>query len=429
MATVLPNDHVVNSSSSSSSENGQSEYRIIEVDTSSQPDVPRVLVSWENINYSVETKKGEEKILKDLSGFANPGEILAIMGSSGAGKTSLLNILAGRTTSSSYQSVNGSIYANGVPTNQVPFGDFSAYVTQQDILLPVLTPQEAITFSAKLRCKESDVSEKVQRILSDLKLERIAHNKIGSVEQKGISGGERKRVCIAVELVSDPSVLFLDEPTSGLDAYTAEILFKLLIKQARKGRTIITTIHQPSSGMFEKFQRLILMSEGSIIYQGNANESVEYFSSLGYPCPAEINPADYFMKMLHVVNRYEPTPEESEKLQKISSYYKSQEYKVYQAKKTEDLTDMQTLKTQQSKGLMMQTKELLIRAFRNASRNPALSVVKIMQSIAIAILIDLIFFDLDTDLEGVQSRSGLLFFIIISQGNFGSQNSTLACKF
>ena len=415
------------SSNDSSSLSGDSEYRIVQANTIQEDSAPKIMLSWENISYTVKSKLGTEQILKDLSGFANPGEILAIMGSSGAGKTTLLNVLAGRTRSSDRQVLSGGIYANGVSISDVPFGDHAAYVTQTDILLPVLTPMEAVSFSAKLRCRETDVTGRVQKILSDLKLTSIAHNKIGSVEIKGISGGERKRVSIAVELVTEPSVLFLDEPTSGLDVHTAEVLVKLLAKQTEKGRTIITTIHQPSDSIFNKFHRLILMSEGHFVYQGNAKKAVDHFNGLGFECPKEISPPDHFMKVLHVKNRRKQTPEDSEKLKKFISSYK--EAQVYSEQKLEDLSDPRKLDQGFSKNLLFQTKELFVRSWKNSTRDPALSFVKIAQSLALSILSILIFNQMDTDLEGVQTRTGFLFFTTINQVMLSLQTSNLSCKF
>ena len=376
----------------------------------------QIQLTWQEVSYTVQSKKQTLEILKKVSGSAVPGEFLAIMGSSGSGKTSLLNILSGRTGTSKKEVVTGKVLVNNIPFQEIPYGDYSAYVTQQDILLPVLTPRESITFSAKLRCKDKSVKDRVDEIIQELKLTEIADNTIGSIEQKGISGGERKRVCIAVELVSDPALMFLDEPTSGLDAYTAEVLVKLLLKQTRKGRTVITTIHQPSSFIFSKFQKLILMSEGRIVYQGEAQKSVEYFASLGFVCPERSNPADFFISILRrnqealsletIIEAYSPSVEESPL----------------------NLDDLK-LGSSKSKGILVQGQELLSRATKNAVRNPDLSTVKMLQSVGIALLIDLIFNNLGTNAEGVQSRSGLIFFITISQVTFGAQNSTLACKF
>jgi len=389
----------------------------------------RVAISWQNIFYTVKTKKKTTEVLKGISGFANPGELVTILGSSGAGKTCFLNILAKKTTNSHKQIVTGQVYANEVPVSELNYGDLAGYVTQEDILLPVLTPEEAITFSAKLRCREKDIPQRVKSVIQELNLTEVAKNYIGSVEQKGISGGERKRVCIAVELVSDPSVLFLDEPTSGVDTFTAEMLLDLLIDQTRKGRTVITTVHQPSSAMFGKFQKLVLMSEGHIVYQGDSSQSVEYFRSLGYACPRHINPTDYFMKVLHVVDRNQLTEEESHRQNLFVSTYKHQEPQVLSGKQTENLTELKKFKRKRASSRLVQLKELMQRAGKNAARNPALSRVKLLQTIGIALLVDLVFYDLNTDLEGIQSINGVLFFLVINQATFGSQNATLACKF
>lgn len=117
---------------------------------------------------------------------------------------------------------------------------------------------------------------------------------------KELSGGERKRTSIGVELITDPQVLFLDEPTSGLDSFTATKIVKLLVKQSRLGKTVIATIHQPNSTTFALFDKLILLMDGHLIYQGPAQDSVQYFGRIGYQIPTYANPADYFLKEFYI---------------------------------------------------------------------------------------------------------------------------------
>mmetsp|Transcript_28679 Transcript_28679/g.28336 ORF Transcript_28679/g.28336 Transcript_28679/m.28336 type:complete len:353 (-) Transcript_28679:841-1899(-) len=282
---------------------------------------PRVQLVWEDITYKVTINGKEQKILKEVSGFANPGEFLAIMGASGAGKTTLLNLIAGRISLSSCSS--GLIKANNIDIHSFNYKKIAAYITQMDILWPTMTVKEAIMFSAKMRIPGTnlEIEEKVDSMIRSLRLEKVADNVIGSVMRKGISGGERKRTCIAIEIISNPTIIILDEPTSGLDSFNAEVLIDLLNEQARCGKTVISTIHQPSTKVFNKFDKLILLSEGYTIYQGPASKSRRYFSKLGYKCPRQVNPADYYMRVFHVVNRYDMTVQEQNMLETLNQAY------------------------------------------------------------------------------------------------------------
>lgn len=172
-------------------------------------------------------------IVKNATGYAHPGQTLYIMGSSGAGKTSLLNILSDRISLRGGAKVSGTVKINDslVLTNKV-FGSFGAYVMQDDILYTYFTPREALTFAArlKLRGTQKKKEQRVEELLEELGLSNVADTLIGSVKHKTISGGERKRTAIGVELITDPSLLLLDEPTSGLDSFKALQIVKLLNK-------------------------------------------------------------------------------------------------------------------------------------------------------------------------------------------------------
>jgi ABC-type multidrug transport system ATPase subunit len=174
----------------------------------------------------------------------------------------------------------------------------SGYVYQDDIIFHTMTVREAVLLSAQLRTPTSiplNVKrERVDELLSFLGLSKAANTMIGNERIKGVSGGERKRTSIAMELVTNPAVLFLDEPTSGLDTFTAFSVVQFLKKLAQAGRTVVATLHQPSSEIFHLIDDLILMANGRVMYAGPADRSVEYFASQGYPCPQYSNPADFF---------------------------------------------------------------------------------------------------------------------------------------
>ena len=254
-----------------------------------------IKLSWEDVRFAAEIKTTEAErlanpklgptktleIVKSVSGFAAPGQATYIMGSSGAGKTSLLNILADRVTSATSTSLSGNILFNDeIPVNKQSFQKFAAYVMQDDVLFATFTVREALTFAARLKLKVSHVEQDklVNQIIAELGMAHISESQIGDMHRKVLSGGERKRCSIGVELVSDPSVVLLDEPTSGLDSFKARSICELLHNLARnKGKTIVSTIHSPSSEAFFFFDRLILMADGHIVYQGDAKDSVAYF--------------------------------------------------------------------------------------------------------------------------------------------------------
>ena len=238
------------------------------------------------------------------------------MGASGAGKTSLLNILSDRISVKPGEKLTGKMYLNDtVECDKDNFGSVSGYVMQDDILYMHFTPKEALTFAANLKLghlTQDEREKRVNMLIHELGLEGAQNTLIGNTRQKFISGGERKRTAIGVELITDPSLILLDEPTSGLDSFKALTIVKLLKKLSRQGKTIISTIHQPSSEAFMNFDRLLLMADGHCIYQGEAKKSARYFRKLAFKIPQFSNPADSYMKILSVT--YPKTDKDIRKL-------------------------------------------------------------------------------------------------------------------
>ncbi|KAF8409764.1 hypothetical protein HHK36_005843 [Tetracentron sinense] len=235
-------------------------------------------------------------ILKGITGSMGPGEILALMGPSGSGKTTLLKMIGGRLT----ENVKGTITYNDIPYNPA-LKRRIGFVAQDDVLFPQLTVEETLVFAAFLRLPSNMSRQqkysRVETIVKELGLERCRHTRIGGSFVKGLSGGERKRTSIGYEILVDPSLLLLDEPTSGLDSTSANRLVQILQGVAKAGRTIITTIHQPSSRMFHMFDKLLLISEGYPVYYGKARESMEYFSSLRFVPEIAMNPAEFLLDL------------------------------------------------------------------------------------------------------------------------------------
>ncbi|KAA8498383.1 ABC transporter G family member 14 [Porphyridium purpureum] len=249
----------------------------------------RVDLHWKDLRFDVGIKRklggkvddsNRKTILRGISGEVRAGTMLAIMGSSGAGKTTLLNLLAGRLTSSKDYEVSGEILVNGAKRNPSTFKRQSAYVEQEDKIFAEVTVYEQLKFAADLRLPKkmpSDVKE--QRVLStiqELGLMKVKDSYVGGEQVRGVSGGEKKRVNVGTELVTDPSLLFLDEPTSGLDSFNALNVMYTLRKLASNGRTIVTTIHQPRSNIFSMFDYFCLLAEGQA--EGKSRARIEYFA-------------------------------------------------------------------------------------------------------------------------------------------------------
>lgn len=265
---------------------------------------------FENVSYSINGKQ----ILSDVQGVAHPGEIMAIMGASGAGKTSFLDILARKNKRGN---VSGDFYVNGEKVNDNDYKNVVGFVDQEDTMLPTLTVHETIMTSALLRLpRDMGRSAKEQRVYEvekQLGISSIKDSLIGSEagNGRGISGGEKRRVGIACELVTSPSILFLDEPTSGLDAYNAFNVIECLVTLAKTyKRTVIFTIHQPRSNIVALFDRLLLLAKGKTVYSGEFSQCQEYFDHIGYTCPPGFNIADFLVDLtMHAGAPHTPVDE------------------------------------------------------------------------------------------------------------------------
>ncbi|KAL7150564.1 hypothetical protein ABFS83_05G121200 [Erythranthe nasuta] len=242
------------------------------------------------------TATGEKTILNGVTGMVCPGELLAMLGPSGSGKTTLLTALGGRLTGK----LSGKITYNGHPFSS-SIKRKTGFVAQDDVLYQHLTVFETLLFTALLRLPKSltkeEKAEHVEHVIAELGLNKCQNSMIGGPLFRGISGGEKKRVSIGQEMLINPSLLLLDEPTSGLDSTSAQRILKTLKGLAGGGRTVITTIHQPSSRLYYMFDKVVLLSEGSPIYYGLASTALEYFSSVGFSTSITVNPADLLLDL------------------------------------------------------------------------------------------------------------------------------------
>ncbi|KAK4800037.1 hypothetical protein SAY86_025402 [Trapa natans] len=259
---------------------------------------PLIEVSFKDLTL---TLKGKNKhLLRCVTGTLKPGRITAVMGPSGAGKTSFLSALAGKAVGCS---TTGLILINGKKESIHSYKKIVGFVPQDDIVHGNLTVEENLWFSAKCRLAASmPKAEKVvvvERVIESLGLQSVRDSLVGTVEKRGISGGQRKRVNVGLEMVMEPSLLILDEPTSGLDSASSLQLMKALRHEALEGVNISMVVHQPSYTLFQMFNDLILLAKGGfVVYHGPVKKVEEYFSGLGINVPERVNPPDHFIDIL-----------------------------------------------------------------------------------------------------------------------------------
>lgn len=258
------------------------------------------------------TAKGKKlprkTILNPLNATFQAGVLNVIMGPSGSGKTSLLNAMALRLRNSigTKYRPSGKLTFNGAVPADTVIRSVCSYVCQDDdALLPSLTVRETLQFAAGLRLpsfmSKEEKHRRAEDVLLKMGLKDCADNLIGNELVKGISGGEKRRVSIAVQVLTDPRILLLDEPTSGLDAFTASSIMEVLQGLANEGRTLILTIHQARSDLFKHFGNVLLLARGgSPVYSGAAREMLGYFGRQGYECPTHTNPADFALDMITI---------------------------------------------------------------------------------------------------------------------------------
>ena len=262
------------------------------------------LLSCSGVEMTVRDKnRGDLQILKGLGGVIKPKELCAIMGCSGAGKTSLLNVLSGKVTNKGNIKVNGVIKIDGIEINpaSIEVKRKIAFVAQRDALLAWQTARESISFAARLRLPKETTDDAVaaltDKILKELGLAKVADSLIGGDHFRGVSGGEMRRISLGVELVVRPSIVFLDEVTSGLDSHSASTVMSVCKRVAESGAAVVMVIHQPDSKSFSILDHLILVNDGQFMYSGSAGMVPDFFAEHGYKIPEYYNPAQWIVEV------------------------------------------------------------------------------------------------------------------------------------
>ncbi|KAF9175294.1 hypothetical protein BGX20_006981 [Mortierella sp. AD010] len=425
-------------------------------------------LEFRNVGYTL--NKNGLQILKGISGSAPAGVVLAVMGPSGAGKSTLVDILAGKRKDGK---VTGQILLNGKQVHESEIRRMVGFVDQEDTLPPTQTVYEAVLFSAMLRLPEAmpiqEIHTRVTEVIEMLGLSHCSDRRIGNITSRGISGGEKRRVSIALELITRPPILILDEPTSGLDSYSAHMVVEQLCKlAASKTTTVILTIHQPRSDIFFMFDQALVISKGEALYFGPSNAAADYFRRRDLVCPTNYNIADYLLdiamdqELLAKAKSYQGDDDEkggistSHQLHAsgetfsrrgmnanehvngtTSSNMKSSDSTQTSAvssphettvricetdsinSSTECLSEKTTVKRQKTvypTSFLTQLQVIMKRNFQTLIRDKSLLVLHLAVSIILGLFIGGLYFQVSMALSGFQNRAGSLFFMLALLG-------------
>ncbi|KAK3414132.1 hypothetical protein EUGRSUZ_I02638, partial [Eucalyptus grandis] len=386
-----------------------------------------VSLTWEDLWVTVADKQhGCISILQGLTGCARPGEVLAIMGPSGCGKSTLLDALAGRISGKTKRT--GQILLNG-RKEPLAYGT-SAYVTQDDVLTWTLTVREAIYLSAQLQLPDSmPLLEKKQRAdttIKEMGLHDAIDTRIGGWGNKGLSNGQKRRVSICLEILTHPKLLFLDEPTSGLDSAASYYVMRRIVSLAQQNEmTVLASIHQPSSEVFELFKSLCLLSLGRTVYFGLSSEATQFFALNGFPCPSLQNPSDHYLRIINTdfdedIERGFGGKQSTEEVIKllVSSYVSSNTYRQIQLQISE-------IHRQGQACFFTQFPVLTRRSFINMYRDPGYYWLRLIIYIALGFGLGTVFCNIGSGDSSIQARGSMLMFVasfltILAIGGFPS---------
>lgn len=413
-----------------------------------------ITLKFEDVSYTItfqsqKNKKGciprkesklRRKVLAGVTGVANPGELTAMLGPSGSGKTTLLTALAGRLAGK----VSGTITYNG-HTDTSFIKRKIGFVAQDDVLYPHLTVLETLTYAALLRLPKSltieEKKEHAEMVIEELGLKRCRDSPVGGCMAlfRGISGGERKRVSIGQEMLVNPSLLFVDEPTSGLDSTTAQLIVSVLRGIARAGRTVVTTIHQPSSRLYRMFDKVVVLSDGYPIYSGPAGRVMDYLGSVGFvPAFNFVNPADFLLDLANGIvadvkhdDQIDHNEDQASVKQYLISSFKKNLYPTLKEDIQHNNSDSLAFTSgtprrsdnQWTSSWWQQFKVLLKRGLKER-RHESFSGLRIFQVLSVSFLAGLLWWH--SDPAHIQDQVGLLFFFAIFWGFFPLFNAIFA---
>ncbi|XP_066247718.1 protein scarlet [Euwallacea similis] len=397
-----------------------------------------VTLAWNDLSVSARTKVNgkqvHKRIINSVTGALKAGSLAALMGASGAGKSTLMAALGYRQTGEMH--VEGEILINGRPIGSY-MKHLCGFMPQDDIFVGSLTVFEHMNVMANLkldrRVTKLEKTTKIDAILGQLGLRKCRNTRIGAIGQyKGLSGGEKKRLAFATELLTDPPILFCDEPTTGLDSFSAQKIVSIMSRMSMSGTTVLCTIHQPSSVIFDMFTQLILVADGRIAYMGGRASAIDFFERHGFNCPSSYSPADFFIKTLAMTPGHESNSRMTVK--KICDHFTVSDY----AKEVEVVVqyefhmgraeprEFELRQNFKPSFWWQQLFWLTYRWSKDSIKNPSVQSLRILQRVTIAIIVGLSFFNISFNTQkGIQAIQGLIF-MFVAENTFNPTYYVLA---
>lgn len=360
-----------------------------------------------------EPDTNRKRILQNVSLDIPAGSVMAIIGGSGSGKTSLLNVLADRVSLSTLERSGAVLYNKSPLLKKVR----NAFVLQQDILQPKLTCRETLNYAADLRLPSTTTKEQrltlVEEIILELGLKECADTLVGDTQHRGLSGGEKRRLSMGIQLLANPSVMFLDEPTTGLDASSAYLLVKTCHRLAQRGRTLILSIHQPRSDIFFLFDYITILSNGGRpVYSGSVNDVIAHFGALGHHLPLHVNPADFLIDISAVDSRTEEAEKtSSERVDRLVEVWNIKPFSPTSVIDNGSAMDS-SMKAPILREIIVLTRRQLVISYRDPMGYAGL----LFECISMALACGWIFYLLDGSLSGIRSQQGALYTAVAAQG-------------
>lgn len=394
-------------------------------------------MTWENLDLTIDIKHKKKskddpgfvskKLLNNISGYAKSGECLAIMGGSGAGKSTFLNILSDKFIKTRNMKLSGEVKLNNQPFKWEKFRHITGFVMQRDIFFDEMRVKEVFDFTIAMRSPDLNQEAKRKKekdMIELLKLQKAENNFIGGLLVKGISGGEKRRLNLGAEQLTDPKILFLDEPTSGLDSYTSFIIVENLRKlAASRNMIIIYTIHQPSTEIAQLFSNLLILHKGTVMYFGKKSEALGYYAELGYKAPSRKNPVEYFLEVF-IKSGEDTAALFADKFDKMARPAIEQVIKSAP-------NEMIEVKVKKA-SFCQQFGALTKRSFNNFVRNPFTLHGRIFQSTMLGFIFSLMYGgleDLDASVPlSIYNRVGAFFFLSGSVFVGYFQQTMIVCK-
>lgn len=368
---------------------------------------------WKGVTVTVKDRQSQrpKKLLENIHGVIKAGELLAVMGPSGSGKSTLLNVLSHRHADMS--AVQAGIFINGAPANPRVLRRISAYVEQEDALVGSLTVRETLDFAARLALPSSvskvERMQRIEALILAFGLKNQMNDLIGTPIRKGISGGQKRRVSVAAQLITSPKLLFLDEPTSGLDSAASFEVISFVKDIAKKYNImVIASIHQPSTSTFAMFDKLLLLSQGMTAYSGPVSEVQHYFDSCGFPIPLYMNPAEFIIDFVNTDFAHDKTEVDQQLTMVHSSWNKSALSRVTETELDADMAqnsmDSSLPNMEEKKaGPVAVIAALVHRSFIKSYRDIIAYGIRIAMYLGLAIMMGTIWLRLSPEQSNIQS--------------------------